>query len=99
MKYIIVGMGNFGSYLAKRLTDLGHEVVGVDNSESKIDQIKEHVTYAMVLDATDQHAVNTLPIKDVDIIIIAIGEDVGASILATAIFKQLKTKRIIGRAI
>ncbi len=99
MKFIIVGMGNFGSYLSKRLTDLGHEVVGVDNSETKIDQIKEHVTYAMVLDATDQHAVHTLPMKDVDVIIIAIGEDVGASILATAIFKQLKTKRIIGRAI
>jgi trk system potassium uptake protein TrkA len=99
MKYIIVGMGNFGSYLAKRLTDLGHEVVGVDNSETKIDQIKDHVTYAVVLDATDQHAVHTLPMKDSDVIIIAIGEDVGSSILATAIFKQLKAKRIIGRAI
>lgn len=99
MKYIIVGMGNFGSYLAKRLTDLGHEVVGVDNSESKIDQIKDHVTYAMVLNATDQHAVHSLPMKDCDVIIIAIGEDVGASIMATAIFKQLKAKRIIGRAI
>ncbi|OOG70674.1 TrkA family potassium uptake protein [Algoriphagus sp. A40] len=99
MKYIIVGMGNFGSYLAKRLTDLGHEVVGVDNSESKIDQIKDHVTYAMVLNATDQYAVHSLPMKDCDVIIIAIGEDVGASIMATAIFKQLKAKRIIGRAI
>lgn len=99
MKYIIVGMGNFGSYLAKRLTDLGHEVVGVDNEEAKIDQIKDQVTYAVVLNATDQHAVNTLPMKDADVIVIAIGEDVGASILATAIFKQLKAKRIIGRAI
>lgn len=99
MKYIIVGMGNFGSYLAKRLTDLGHEVVGVDNSEAKIEQIKDHVTYAIALNATDQHAVHSLPMKDVDVIIIAIGEDVGASIMATAIFKQLKAKRIIGRAI
>lgn len=99
MKYIIVGMGNFGSYLAKRLTDLGHEVVGVDNEEAKIDQVKDQVTYAVVLNATDQHAVNTLPMKDADVIVIAIGEDVGASILATAIFKQLKAKRIIGRAI
>lgn len=99
MKYIIVGMGNFGSYLAKRLTDLGHEVVGVDNSPLKIDQVKDHVTYAVVLDATDQHAVHSLPMKDSDVIIIAIGEDVGSSILATAIFKQLKAKRIIGRAI
>lgn len=99
MKYIIVGMGNFGSYLAKRLTDLGHEVVGVDNSEAKIDLIKDQVTYAIALNATDQNAVNSLPMKDTDVIIIAIGEDVGASIMATAIFKQLKAKRIIGRAI
>lgn len=99
MKYIIVGMGNFGSYLARRLTDLGHEVVGVDTSEVKIDQVKDHITHAVALDATDLHAVNNLPMKDCDVVVIAIGEDVGASIMTTAIFKQVKVKRIIGRAI
>lgn len=99
MKYIVVGMGNFGSFLAKRLTDLGHEVVGVDTSESKIEQVKDHITHAVVLNATDQHAVTNLPMKDCDVVIIAIGEDVGASIMTTAIFKQMKAKRIIGRAI
>lgn len=99
MKYIIVGMGNFGAYLAKRLTDLGHEVVGVDTSESKIEQVKDHITHAVALNATDQHAVTNLPMKDCDVVVIAIGEDVGASIMTTAIFKQMKVKRIIGRAI
>ena len=99
MKYIVVGMGNFGAYLAKRLTDLGHEVVGVDTSESKIEQIKDHITHAVALNATDQHAVTNLPMKDCDVVVIAIGEDVGASIMTTAIFKQMKVKRIIGRAI
>lgn len=99
MKYIIVGMGNFGSYLAKRLTELGHEVVGVDTSEAKIDQIKDHITHAVTLNATDQHAVTNLPMKDCDVVVIAIGEDIGASIMTTAIFKQMKVKRIIGRAI
>jgi trk system potassium uptake protein TrkA len=99
MKYIIVGMGNFGSFLAKRLTELGHEVVGVDTSEAKIDQIKDHITHAVALNATDQHAVTNLPMKDCDVVIIAIGEDIGASIMTTAIFKQMKVKRIIGRAI
>lgn len=99
MKYIIVGIGNFGGYLAKRLTNLGHEVIGVDSSESRIEIIKDSITHSIVMDATDQAAVKNLPLKDTDVVIIAIGEDIGASIMSTAIFKQLKSKRIIARAI
>jgi len=99
MKYIIVGIGNFGGYLAKRLTTLGHEVIGIDTSESKIEMIKNSITHSIVMDATDQAAVKNLPLKDTDVVIIAIGEDIGASIMSTAIFKQLKSKRIIARAI
>jgi trk system potassium uptake protein TrkA len=99
MKYIIVGMGNFGAFLATRLTDLGHEVVGVDSSPSRIELIQDKITHAVVLDATDLQAVKNLPMKDCDVVVIAIGEDVGASIMTTAIFKQMNAKRIIGRAI
>ena len=99
MKYIIVGIGNFGGYLAKRLTNLGHEVIGVDSSESRIELIKDSITHSIVMDATDQAAVKNLPLKDTDVVIIAIGEDIGASIMSTAIFKQLKSNRIIARAI
>ncbi len=99
MKYIIVGMGNFGAYLSIRLTEMGHEVIGVDSQMGKIDLIKEKITHAVNLDATDLSAVKTLPIKDVDVVIVGIGEDFGASIMATAIFKQLKVKRLISRAI
>lgn len=99
MKYIIVGMGNFGGYLAMRLTDLGHEVIGVDNSENRIDLISNKITHAVTMNATDAQAVKNLPLKDCDVVIIAIGEDVGASIMSTAIFKQLQVKRIIARAI
>ncbi|WP_425636682.1 potassium channel family protein [Algoriphagus yeomjeoni] len=99
MKYIIVGIGNFGGYLAKRLTNLGHEVIGVDSSESRIELIKDSITHSIVMDATDQAAVKNLPLKETDVVIIAIGEDIGASIMSTAIFKQLKSKRIIARAI
>lgn len=99
MKYIIVGMGNFGAYLATRLTEFGHEVVGVDSSAARIELIQDKITHAIVLNATDLQAVKTLPMKDCDVVVIAIGEDVGASIMTTAIFKQINAKRIIGRAI
>ena len=99
MKYIVVGLGNFGGYLAARLTDMGHEVIGVDSRENKVDQVKDSVTHVITMDATDEQAVKRLPIKDVDVVIIAIGEDFGAAIMVTALFKQLNVKRLISRAI
>lgn len=98
MKYIIVGMGNFGAYLSVRLTEMGHEVIGVDSKMGKIDLIKDKLTHAVNLDATDLSAVKTLPYKEADVAIVSIGEDFGSSIMATAIFKQLQVKRLISRS-
>ncbi len=99
MKYIIVGLGNFGASLAEKLSSLGNEVVGVDNSMSRIESLKNKITHVVSLDATDKDAVMSLPYEDADIIVIAIGEDAGASILATAVMQQLKVKHLISRAI
>ena len=98
MKYIVVGIGSFGAYLAIRLAEMGHEVVAVDDKMEKIDLIKDKVTHAVNMDATDLSAVRTLPFRDVDMVIIGIGEDFGASIMSTALFKQLQVKRLISRA-
>ena len=98
MKYIVVGIGSFGAYLAIRLAEMGHEVVAVDDKMEKIDLIKDKVTHAVNMDATDLSAVRTLPFRDVDVVIIGIGEDFGASIMSTALFKQLQVKRLISRA-
>ncbi len=99
MKIIIFGLGNFGLSLAIKLTKLGHEVIGVDRSEDKIEIVKDTITHAVVLDSTSVQAVKTLPIQDADAIIVAIGEEEGASIMTIALLKQLKAKRIVGRAI
>jgi trk system potassium uptake protein len=99
MKYIIVGLGNFGGYLAVRLTDLGHEVIGVDSREPKVDMVKNSITHAITMDATDEQAIKKLPVKDSDVVIVAIGEDFGASIMVTALFKQMQVKRLISRSI
>jgi trk system potassium uptake protein TrkA len=99
MKYIILGLGNFGRSLAIRLTELGHEVIGADNNMAKVEQLKEKITHTVCMDTTDVDAVRSLPLKDVDAVVIAIGEDEGASLLTTALMKQLKVKRIIGRVV
>jgi trk system potassium uptake protein TrkA len=99
MKYIIVGLGNFGSSLAERLTRKGHEVIGVDSKMDKVEALKEKITHTICLDCTDPQAVTHLPFGDTDIVFVAIGENEGANIMATALMKQLKIKRLISRAI
>ncbi|MDX1602229.1 MAG: TrkA family potassium uptake protein [Salinimicrobium sediminis] len=99
MKYIIIGLGNFGASLAEKLTKMGNEVIGVDVNMSKVEAIKDKITHAVNLDSTDITAVSSLPLKDTDIVIVGIGEDKGANIMATALMKQLHVKRLISRAV
>ena len=99
MKCVIIGLGNFGSSLAERLTRKGHEVIGVDNRMGKVEALKEKITHTICLDSTDSQAVTHLPLKDADIVCVAIGEDEGANIMATALMKQHKVKRLISRAV
>ncbi|WP_029035196.1 potassium channel family protein [Salinimicrobium terrae] len=99
MKYIIIGLGNFGASLAEKLTKMGNEVIGVDMNMSKVEAIKDKITHAVNLDSTDITAVSNLPLKDTDIVIIGIGEDKGANIMSTALMKQLHVKRLISRAV
>jgi trk system potassium uptake protein TrkA len=99
MKYIVIGLGYFGSKLATNLTSMGHEVIGIDNHFERLEELKNSVTTVMKMDATNVNAVKTLPLNDTDAVIVAIGEDVGSSILTASILKNLNVKRIIGRAI
>lgn len=99
MKFIVIGLGYFGSTLAVNLTKQGHEVIGIDNRWEKIEEFKDSITYTMSMDTTNERAVKTLPLDDTDAVIVAIGEDVSSSILTLAILKNLNVKRIIGRII
>lgn len=99
MKYIIVGLGTFGASLAEKLTSLGNEVIGIDNKMEKVDALKEKITHTICMDATDEMTVAGLPIKDTDIVIISIGENRGVNVMVTALFKNLKAKRIISRSV
>lgn len=99
MKYVIIGLGNFGASLAQKLTHMGHEVIGVDNQMNKVEALKEKITHTICLDTTDEQAVTHLPLKECDIAMVCIGEDEGANILSTALMKQYKVKRLISRAV
>lgn len=99
MKFIIIGLGNFGSSLALKLVEAGHEVIGVDNNDSHINQLKEKVTHILKMDSTNEQAVRQLPLNDTDAVIICIGEDSGAAITTAALLKkQLSTCKIVVRS-
>lgn len=99
MKYIVLGLGHFGKSLAVQLTERGHEVIGVDIRLNIVEQLKDKITHTICMDTTDREAVSSLPLKDSNAVIVAIGEDGGASLLTTALLKQLQVRRIIGRVI
>ena len=99
MKYIILGLGHFGRSLGIHLTELGHEVIAADKNIQIVEQLKDKITHTVCLDTTDREAVSSLPLRDCDALVVAIGEDEGASLMTTALVKQLGVKRIIGRVV
>lgn len=99
MKYIVIGLGNYGSVLAEELTSLGHEVIGVDQNEQYVDRMKEKVATSYVIDVTDEAALTVLPLQSVDVVIVAIGENFGASVRVVSLLKKNKVKHIYARAV
>lgn len=99
MKFIIIGLGNFGGSLAEKLTQQGNEVIGVDSRSEKVVALKDKLSHTICMNATDQSAITHLPLKNTDIVMVCIGEDEGANIMVTAHFKNLGVKRLISRAI
>ena len=65
MKYIIIGLGNYGGVLAEELSVLGHEVIGVDTNEHRVDVLKDKIATSFIIDATDEQSLSVLPLKDV----------------------------------
>lgn len=99
MRYLIIGLGIYGSNLALDLTKMGHEVIGADKRPELVEAIKENISTAYIVDSTDEMALNMLPLKNVDVVIVAIGENFGASVRTVALLKKNGVKHIFARAI
>ncbi|GAW92289.1 potassium channel family protein [Calderihabitans maritimus] len=97
--FVVIGLGRFGSSLAKTLSQMGHEVLAVDVSEERVQNISEYVTHAVQIDAMDEEALKTLGVRNFDAVVVAIGQDVQASILVTLILKELGVQRVVAKAL
>jgi trk system potassium uptake protein TrkA len=96
---LVIGLGKFGSTVAKELTEKGAQVVAIDKDEERVEDIKELVAFAVSLDATDEKALRSLSVENVDVGVVCIGEDVEAALLTTLILKKIGVSRIWARAI
>src|SRR5512133_101496 len=97
MNIVIIGLGNFGASMAKILTTLGHDVLGVDNDLARVEYFKDVIANTICLDATDSHALRLLPLKEADVIVVCIGDDFGISVKIAALLKKLGVARVICR--
>ncbi len=97
-KYAVIGLGLFGRAIAITLSRRGAEVIAIDINEQIIQDIKDEVANAVSFDATDMKALKAQNIKDVDAVVVAIGEDFESLLLCTVHLMELNVKRIIARA-
>lgn len=98
MKYIIIGLGTYGRVLVEELSALGHEVIAADNKASHVERVKDKCSAAFQIDAADELSLTVLPLKKVDVVIVAIGRDLGASARVVALLKKNDVQHIYARA-
>ncbi len=100
MKFVIIGVGQFGRALALYLTDKGYEVTILDEKESVIDELKDSVTYALIGDGTDMRVLRQLDLEGDDTyVIVAVGEQFERNLLITAQLKEMGVKNLYVRSV
>lgn len=96
--YVVIGLGRFGAEAARQLYALGCEVLAMDLHSELVQQVANDVTHAVVGDGQDKEVLNTLGVRNMDCAIIAIGDDLAASVLATMNMKELGVPYIVCKA-
>ncbi|GGJ82739.1 potassium channel family protein [Deinococcus aquiradiocola] len=96
---LVIGLGRFGTAVATTLYEMGHEVVAVDTNEDNVENVTNLVTHAAVLDATEERALKAIGVADFDVVVVGIGTDVQAAILATMNAKSLGAPYVVTKAI
>ncbi|MBP5461734.1 MAG: TrkA family potassium uptake protein [Lachnospiraceae bacterium] len=95
---LLIGVNNFGFMMARKLNELGHQIMAVDRNEVRINSILPFVTDAQIGDATNEAFLRTLGVYNYDVCIVAIGGDFQSSLETTSLLKELGAKVVVSRA-
>ncbi len=97
-QFCVIGLGRFGRSVAIALAESGHEVLAIDRNESRVSEIEEQVSQALIMDSTNDKALKTIGVQDFDWVIVAISSDIESSILTTLLVKELGAKKVLSKA-
>ena len=95
---LLIGLGRFGRSVAEKLNELHHQVMAVDKSEERVNEVLPIVTDAQIGDATSETFLRTLGVDNYDVCFVAIGEDFQSSLETTSLLKELGAKKVVSRA-
>ena len=97
-QYLVIGCGRFGSSVAKKMCQLGNEVMVIDKDEDSINNIAELVTHTAIVDVTEERDLKSIGLGNFDVVIVAISSDVRASIMATVMAKEMGVPKVVCKA-
>lgn len=98
-QFAVIGLGRFGLSIANKLYESGRDVLGVDVNEERADEAQSYVTHSVIADSTDPEALKSIGIRNFDTVIVAIGNDIQASILSVLLLKEIGVKKVIAKAL
>ena len=95
---LLIGLGRYGQHVAKKLNEIGHYVMAVDNNEEKVNAIMPYVTNGVIGDSTNEDFLRSLGVDNYDVCIVAIGDNFQSSLETTSLLKELGGKLVVARA-
>ena len=95
---LLIGLGRFGRHIAIKLDELNHQVMAVDNNESRVEAVLPYVRNAQIGDATNEDFIRSLGVRNFDVCIVAIGDNFQSSLETTSLLKELGAKMVVSRA-
>lgn len=95
---LLIGLGRYGRHIAKKLYELGHEVLGVDRNEEKVDLALPWLTRGLIADSTKLSFLESLSVRSFDLCIVAIGDDFQSSLETTSLLKDMGARMVVARA-
>lgn len=96
--FAIIGLGRFGGSICRTLVEAGQDVLVIDSSEDRVNEFMNIATHAVVANAQDESVLRSLGIRNFDHVVVAIGEDIQASILATLMIKEMGVPFVTAKA-
>lgn len=98
-QFVVIGMGRFGSSVTRTLYNMGYDVMAIDIDEEVIEELKDEVTYGITADAQETRVLESLGVRNFDVAVVAVGNDIQASILISLALLEMGVPKVVAKAI